>query len=192
MECSLLLCCCSIWSWASFAQKYIASSSTLRKNCCNKVVQSTVTRWRELKFQCSRWDNDNASEQLLCLSNNRSQWTHSYKTLKRWKNALCYKQQVLTKTRSGEPPTVRSWTCRRRSRTQRTCCCWVFHSSKCKTADNRALLKLFWQILWHQQTRRVGNGHRFSLPCSCRTRIDRLYSAREERRRGEYAINWLR
>ena len=58
---------------------------------------------------------------------------------------------AIKKTRSRDPPIVRSWACKSRSWTQRTCCSWVFQSSLCRTTDVGALLQFHRQVLWHQQ-----------------------------------------
>ena len=76
----------------------IRPKKSLRWVHCEKVFQQVCTincscvtaRWREPNFQCSRWYNETASEQLPWLSNIGSQWTHSYEVLKQWENTLCY------------------------------------------------------------------------------------------------------
>ena len=65
--------------------------------------------------------------------------------------------------------------------TQRTNHCRLLYSSIRKTANVGAVLQLLHQILWCKQARRVGNGHRFTVPCSCREGTGGLYKAWNER-----------
>ena len=49
----------------------------------------------------------------------------------------------------------------------------------------------FFTKFWCKQVRRVGNGHRLAVSCSCRERTGRLYKTWNESWMAEVAIKWL-
>ena len=75
----LLLCCCFIYNWVSFAQKYTVSLSTLQKKLqelCSVSSGRKKARWRKSKLKCLRWNIEASSQELLRLSDHAPQTTH--------------------------------------------------------------------------------------------------------------------
>ena len=160
----------------SFVQSAVDARRQDDKNPNSSVVAGTM------KFSA----NSSYGYQIM----DRSQHTVT-KYLSDEKAHAAMNSKLFKKTRSCEQFIAWIWTCQSTDWTQRANHCRLLYSSIRKIANVGAVLQLLHQILWCKQVRRVGNGQRFAVPCSCRERTGRLYKTWNEGGMAEVAMKWL-
>ena len=163
------------------------------KKCFNSFVQSAVDASRQSD------ENPNSSvvaETMKLLPNSSYAYQIVDKSRHTVTKYLSDKKHAAINSKLSEEldhvnNSMWSWTRQSTDWTQRANHCRLLYSSIGKTANERAVLQLLHQILWCKQVRRLRNGQRFAVSCSCRERTGRLYKTWNESWMEEVTIKWL-